>query len=459
MTIEFLTDKGLLREGNEDRPGKSDELRLGIVADGLGGHAAGEVASATAVDTLLARFAETAVEVDGLALLEVLRDGVQAAHEAILAQAAAQPERTGMGAALTVALVRGGHYHLAHVGDTRAYLLRDGRLLLLTRDDSVVEGYVLKGALTPEQAAASPHRNVLSQALGNATITVGVYRGRWEPGDGLLLCSDGLFGVVPHAYLESLLRRSEEPAAILQAMIDAANEAGGPDNITALLMLDDQYAPPAPPVAEESTQELAAAAEESRPSVEATNEEATNVDAAAPVAAVAPPHRRGCFTGCVVLLAALLGIFVSFAAWHTMGYRWHLDGQQFTLHREIDLFRQAEVGAPETLRTPLTLALNDPVARKPLANLQYLPRRHTREEAIADFTNALKTAVEATGGTNAALYLELSEVNGALGGPPLPAPKPTADPGLGSLGADAEPPVTKAPRGKKAPQPPVSSNE
>jgi serine/threonine protein phosphatase PrpC len=207
------------------------------VADGLGGHQGGEVASAAAVAPLAA--------LDGRELAtpteaaEALAAAVQEANSAILERAAGDPSLWGMGTTMTAAAVTAdGHLQLAHVGDSRAYLLRDGALEQLTTDHTIVAELVRRGRLTPELAAIHPERSILTRAVGlDPRIPVDTPDALdLRPGDQCLLCSDGLTEAVADPTIAELLSANADGDAACRSLIDAANEAGGPDNITVVLV-------------------------------------------------------------------------------------------------------------------------------------------------------------------------------------------------------------------------------
>jgi serine/threonine protein phosphatase PrpC len=228
------TDVGRVRSGNEDSfvCGRT----VFAVADGLGGHQGGEVASAAAVEPLAAldgrEFAEPGEAADALA------EAIRTANTAILDRAAGNPELWGMGTTVTAAVVAGDRFlQLAHVGDSRAYLLRGGSLDQLTIDHTIVGELVRHGRLTPEQAAVHPERSILTRAVGlDPRIPVDIPDSlELHPGDQVLLCSDGLTEAVPEPRITELLATPDGDATC-RALIDAANTAGGPDNITVVLI-------------------------------------------------------------------------------------------------------------------------------------------------------------------------------------------------------------------------------
>lgn len=229
------TNKGLFREVNED------SLLVGrtvfAVADGMGGHAAGEVASAAALRPLKAIDATTYDDPD--AATDALADAVREANSLVIAKAAEDPELRGMGTTLTTVMVRNRQLHLAHVGDSRAYLLRDGLLEMLTQDHTLVHELVMKGQLTPEEADSHPQRSVVTRAVGvEPVIDVDFMVEPLElrPGDQVLLCSDGLTGPVSESLIAEILNTEPDGTIACQRLIDAANAGGGPDNITCVLL-------------------------------------------------------------------------------------------------------------------------------------------------------------------------------------------------------------------------------
>jgi serine/threonine protein phosphatase PrpC len=229
------TDVGLARSGNEDSYfcGRT----VFAVADGLGGHQGGEVASAAAVEPLAALDGRDFADPGEAAA--ALVDAIREANSAILDRAAGNPELWGMGTTVTAAAVAGDSFlQLAHVGDSRAYLLRDGTLGQLTTDHTVVGELVRRGRLTPRQAATHPERSILTRAVGlDPRIPVDAPDPlELQPGDQVLLCSDGLTEAVDDDRIAELLAADGDGNAACRALIDTANAAGGPDNITVVLL-------------------------------------------------------------------------------------------------------------------------------------------------------------------------------------------------------------------------------
>ena len=251
-SVVGLTDIGRMRTRNEDSLSLVPDLGVAVVADGMGGHPGGDVASRIAADTAAKVLehelqAESSSDQDPPERLgaAMLRSVIQA-HEEIRAEGERDPELDGMGTTITALAVdpESDVYVLGHVGDSRAYRYRDGKLSQLTRDDTWVQERVDADQLTTEQAKRHPFAHLLTQCLGlQEAPTPHITHGSVEVGDMYLLCTDGLVGMLDDPELEEILGQElgengapsgGEPA--LRAMLDAANEAGGYDNITAVLM-------------------------------------------------------------------------------------------------------------------------------------------------------------------------------------------------------------------------------
>ncbi|MCL4078257.1 Stp1/IreP family PP2C-type Ser/Thr phosphatase [Coriobacteriia bacterium Es71-Z0120] len=222
------SDIGLVRADNEDA--YLMEPPLFAVADGLGGHQAGEVASTVAMETLLAHAPKRA-DAKGLAR------AVRAANAAVIDAAEQGRGREGMGTTLTAAMVEGTRIAVAHVGDSRAYLLSRGALTQLTQDHSLVADMVRSGTLSPEAARRHPNRSVITRALGSdPNMVADAFEVQAAAGDRLLLCTDGLTGMVEDTAIADILRTAPSPSAAVTRLIAAANEAGGHDNITVVVV-------------------------------------------------------------------------------------------------------------------------------------------------------------------------------------------------------------------------------
>lgn len=230
MRYAALSETGKVREQNEDS--YHADGHVFIVADGMGGHRAGEVASAAAVEEFV-RFEEGN---RGVPPLERIRGGIQAANLALMRMAQEDSELEGMGTTFTVVLIE-GELCLGHVGDSRAYMWREGALRPLTRDHSLVQRMVSEGYISPGEARVHPQRNVILRALGvSGELEVDLDIVDAAPGDRLLLCSDGLSGVVEDAELESIVSLASEPEERCRRLVDAALERGGMDNITVIVI-------------------------------------------------------------------------------------------------------------------------------------------------------------------------------------------------------------------------------
>lgn len=223
------THRGRVRSNNQDSvypssSGRGEAPLLMVVADGMGGHVAGEVASSIAVDA--------AADTDGTAA-----DKVRAANHGILDRVTSEPALRGMGTTMTlVELGENGIAEFAHVGDSRAYLYRDGEIQQLTTDHTLMAEYLRTGKIKPEDVASHPQRSMLTRALGlTRDLEVDTFQFALVEGDRLLLCSDGVSSLIDEDEIASILQL-ESPEETAWAMVEAANRAGGLDNITALIV-------------------------------------------------------------------------------------------------------------------------------------------------------------------------------------------------------------------------------
>ncbi|MFI7586047.1 PP2C family protein-serine/threonine phosphatase [Spongisporangium articulatum] len=227
-----LSDVGLVRSNNQDSGYAGP--RLLVIADGMGGHAGGDIASSLAIGEM--------AHLDGEsygpdAVLSALSQSVHAAHGELLARVAEEPALTGMGTTVTALLRTGGRLALAHIGDSRAYLLRDGELTQITRDHTFVQRLVDDGRITPEEAETHPQRSVLMRVLSDVVEDVEPDLSVREAkvGDRYLLCSDGLSSVVSHETIEETMSAGDDPAATCQALVQLALRGGAPDNVTCIV--------------------------------------------------------------------------------------------------------------------------------------------------------------------------------------------------------------------------------
>ena len=241
VTVGVQTDVGRVRQGNEDSYLLEDPIYA--VAGGMGGHIAGDVASATAVD-VIAEGARAEHPQDGPALAEL----VVRANEAIWDRARSDPSLRGMGTTCTLLMIDGAIAHIAHVGDSRAYLLRDGELTQLTEDHTLVERMVREGRLSAEEAANHPQRSVITRALGvDQNVQVDILREQLAKGDRILLASDGLTSMVDTGAIGEVLEGEDDPQTAADRLVEIANAAGGEDNVTVLVVDVGKDGAPAPP--------------------------------------------------------------------------------------------------------------------------------------------------------------------------------------------------------------------
>ena len=232
------TDVGMIRSGNEDNFTVDSSAARGIyvVADGMGGHAAGEVASEMAVQIIQRELHKvTDVADDDVATLVGLT--LRKANRAIHDRTITEVDKQGMGTTASVLMISGARYLIGQVGDSRVYLMRDGTLSQLTKDHSYVQEQVDAGFLTPEQARYHPYSNVITRCVGaSPDVEPDVYSGDVRAGDLFLVASDGLTGMVDDRRLGQLLGSRAEPERKVQALISEANGRGGLDNITAIIV-------------------------------------------------------------------------------------------------------------------------------------------------------------------------------------------------------------------------------
>ncbi len=238
LAVAARTDTGRMRRGNEDNlHAAANEYRgLFIVADGMGGHAAGEVASQMAIDVLSAEL-ETLNDLSTRDAAERLSQALKLANRTVYQRTTRELEKSGMGSTASTLLISDTRYLIGHVGDSRVYLVRDGEMRQVTRDHSLVQEQVDAGLLTPEQARHHPQSNVITCCIGmSGDIEPDILAGETRMGDVFLLASDGLTGMVDDKRLMQLLVSRASPDRIVSAMISDANNNGGIDNITAIVV-------------------------------------------------------------------------------------------------------------------------------------------------------------------------------------------------------------------------------
>jgi protein phosphatase len=386
------TDVGRGRPENEDSHLVDAEDGLYAVADGMGGHRAGEVASATAIDALKTAY------LGG----QRLDQAVGAANAAVFARAAEDAALRGMGTTLTAIALHDSTAELGHVGDSRAYLMRDGAVTQVTEDHSLVEQLVREGRLTPEEAQHHPQRAIITRALGvDADVQVDTYRLDLKPGDRLLICSDGLTNMLSDDTIAQTLRRHADPQQAADTLVDMANQAGGDDNITVVLVdaLSDGG-------------EGATAA----PQVEETPEPPVEVEEEPPV--VAPAGRAGRGFRSLVLwglpILAVVGIAFGAVGWYArQTYYVGLSGDRVTLFKGVP---GGLLGWKPTVDHETELTAAD-LTEADRADLESGHRFASRSDAN-QFVDRLRQAHEALAGTTTTTAAPAT----APSGPEVPPP-------------------------------------
>jgi PPM family protein phosphatase len=241
LVCAATTDKGVQRAYNEDRFGAFPEIGLFVVADGMGGAAAGDVAAGMAIDLVCwaivgAEGVRSRAMGSNGSRLALLLDAIRCANQGIHQAASRARACHGMGTTVAAVLFSGNRAVLAHVGDSRVYRLRGGRLALLTEDHSLFNDFVRAGKADPDKPEEFRHKHVITRAVGvDPTVEVDARLVDVAVGDTFLLCSDGLSGVVPHHELTSILTANADLDEAVEHLIARANELGGPDNVTAVL--------------------------------------------------------------------------------------------------------------------------------------------------------------------------------------------------------------------------------
>jgi len=349
------TDVGLVRSNNQDQFLVAPPLYA--VADGMGGAAAGEVASAVAIEALGEAFAASTDPTP-----EGLVEAARAANRAVWEEAEANPEMRGMGTTLVaLAQVDGGQLAVANVGDSRAYVLHEGELRQVTSDHSLVAEMVAEGRISKEEAEIHPRRNIMTRALGvEPDVPVDLFVEEANPGDRFVLCSDGLPREVSDEVISAVLRRLADPAEAAKELVEEAKRRGGNDNITVVVVdVDDDEGTAAPgelaeaagdpPAAEEPTAMVAAAAP-APPAPPAASDEPTAMVAAVAPATPAPPAAGGKpaprsrlrhpsplnlrVVGFVLVLLLVLGAGAGGVVWYARSaYYVGLRGQQIVIYQ------------------------------------------------------------------------------------------------------------------------------
>lgn len=244
IIVSGKTHQGMTRHSNEDAYGVYPDLSLYIVADGLGGHAGGEVASRTAVEAIKECIASA--ENASLKMRDRIITAIHEANLKVLSEAGKEKNLHGMGTTVAVVMRSGDNTLVAHVGDSRVYLVHGNVISRLTKDHTVVEEYVRLGLLTPQDALCHPSRHTLSRAVGTSgDVDVDIREIQFQAGDTLLLCTDGLTNMVSDKEISDvILELSPSPEKISDRLIALANRNGGIDNITVITICAvDQVGP------------------------------------------------------------------------------------------------------------------------------------------------------------------------------------------------------------------------
>lgn len=234
-----LTDNGLSRENNQDSLFVSDKVNLPlfIVADGMGGHNAGEIASNIAVETIKDMFINN---IDILKfkenIIKTIKDSVLEANKKIYFKSLCTPECSGMGTTLTMSYIDDTEIYIGHIGDSRAYIIKNSQIQQITEDDSLVNELIKNGSITKEEAKTHPQRNVITKALGTSIdIEVNIQTIEYKSGDILIICSDGLSNMVKENSMLGIIE-SEDVSVACEKLIELAKENGGSDNITLIII-------------------------------------------------------------------------------------------------------------------------------------------------------------------------------------------------------------------------------
>ncbi|HEV7615429.1 MAG TPA: Stp1/IreP family PP2C-type Ser/Thr phosphatase [Solirubrobacterales bacterium] len=358
----FRTDTGRQRSANEDS--LFTRAAVFVVADGMGGAQAGEVASKAAAESFDRELPEAPPE-------RVLRETIEQANAAIYERARKDPDLAGMGTTITAAIVNleAEEVAIGHVGDSRAYRSRGGKFERLTRDHSLVEEMRRKGQLTEAQAQDHPQRSIITRALGpEPDVEVDVQTVPAQAGDIFLLCSDGLTTMLPDEEIARLLSRATSLQSAVRALVDEANRAGGRDNITVVaFQLEDAAAPTGPQGSDEGATLIGASAEEAgltatevrrRAAADAAQRRRQDLDA--------KPRRRGLKRAAKALAALLVLAAIAFGAWYGNRQIWFLGTDSAG---RVALYR----GAPYEL--PFGIKLYDERYASPIQTEALPPKR------------------------------------------------------------------------------------
>lgn len=247
MRASGYTDVGKVREVNQDNFAAVDMLGLYIVADGMGGHAAGEKASLSAVTTGIEVFSAYDFEEKKLSgsdvsleIEDVIKIALKEANNRIIQASISSIHLQGMGTTEVICIYSNGKAYIGNVGDSRGYLIKPDKIVQITKDHSVVQDLKDQGIITEEEAKVHPYRNVITRCLGmQAEIEVDTFSLELEIGDRILMCTDGLTNLVTNEEIRQMVTSSEDLDAICKKLVATANERGGHDNITVVILYND----------------------------------------------------------------------------------------------------------------------------------------------------------------------------------------------------------------------------
>jgi len=244
LKVSGATDLGCKRKNNEDYYFLDEKRKLFIVADGMGGHKAGEKSSQMAVETAEKFLSQEKIKEiihDENQIKEAITEAIEMANKAVFDEARINRKFRGMGCTIIVALARGNLFHIGYVGDTRAYMVNKEDIKLLTEDHTIVQDLINRGNITYEESRTHPLKHMLSRSIGNKpAVEVGYKRAVLKSGNYLLLCSDGLNSMIEDEIIKDIVRTGEEIEKINVALIDKAKEAGGKDNITVIIVFIEE---------------------------------------------------------------------------------------------------------------------------------------------------------------------------------------------------------------------------
>lgn len=385
------SDVGLVRSNNQDSGYAGPHLL--VIADGMGGHAGGDVASSLAIGELAALDGESHGSDDAL---EHLSAAVRAAHRELLTRVGEEPELSGMGTTVTALLRAGGRLALAHIGDSRGYVLRDGALVQITHDHTFVQTLVDEGRITIEEAEQHPQRSVLMRVLSDVVEDVEPDLSMREArvGDRYLLCSDGLSGVVSFDTLQETLATGKPPEDTCEALVQLALRSGAPDNVTCIVadVVDAGDTPPdtVPSVVGAATSRQAVRPSSGTPS---PAERAAELTAPAPAPAAEPAapepgsrvRRFRRYTAAGLALGLLVGAG-AYGAWRWSQVQFFVGSAQ----GQVAIYR----GLPQNLGPIRLSSVDQLVADVPVDELPSYSRQRVQRGIIADDKNSAGQIVQ-----------------------------------------------------------------